>query len=254
MEEDDLTLIQAGEDPNFGFSNLPAGVKGITGLGLIGASAAIMRGQTPGGVRRASADFASNRLEGFYKKGAWKTPRYAWELAKTGGRLGWSAAGNIVNSEFYNKTGVSPVVMRDLYDIDKTKNIAENKYLAKTKGYYKKSAINDMKFAEKKLYFKLSNDKANHLLFGGKSSPIIDKIIGDKVKLTNVDDFIKAANGDRDIANYAMRRQPSIVSRGQTIDNIKGLQFIKYKPGKFGDVLWATQFDKRMYKTMLDYS
>jgi hypothetical protein len=89
-------------------------------------------------------------------------------------------------------------------------------------------------------------------LFGGKSSPIINKIIGDKVKLTNVDDFIKAANGDRTLANYVMTRQPSIVSRGQTIDNIKGLQFIKYKPGKFGDVLRATQFDRGLYKTMLD--
>jgi len=245
---DEEVLINAGEDEGFGFG--PA--KYAVGPGLLGYSMYSMRGQTPGGIRRTMADFASNRLEGFYKPGAWKAPRYGLELAKTGGRIGYSAFANLANSGFYNETGISPVVMRDLDGIKTVKDAATKNYMKYKKGYYKQHAIADMKFAEKKLYFKLSNDKANQLIFGGKSSPIIDDIIGDRVKLTNVKDFIKSSSNNAEIANYVMRRQPTINARGQTIWDTKGLQFIKYKPGKFGNVLNSTQFDKRMYNIMLD--
>lgn len=245
---DEEVLINAGEDESFGFGalNYPLGAS------LLGYSMYGMRGQTPGGIRRTVADFASNRLEGFYKPGAWKAPRYGWELAKTGGRIGYSAYANLANSGFYNQTGVSPVVMRDLDNIGSTIKNATSKYLSYQKGYTDLSFKNDIKFAEKKLYFKLTNDKANQLIFGGKSSPIIDKIVGDKVKLTDVNRFIKAADGSKELANYVITRQPSIVSRGQTIFDPKGLQFIKYKPNRFGDVLRATQFDRNFYKTILE--
>ena len=75
MPTDEEVMIEAGQDESFGFGAMAA--KGAIGTGLLGASTAMMRGQTPGGIRRTMADYASNRLEGFYKKGAWKTPRYA---------------------------------------------------------------------------------------------------------------------------------------------------------------------------------
>ncbi len=245
---DEEVLINAGEDENFGFG--PA--KYAVGPSLLGYSLYSMRNQTPGGIRRTVADFASNRLEGFYKPGAWKAPRYGWELFKTGGRIGYSAYANLANSGFYNETGVSPVVMRDLEGIKNARDLSREKYLSYKKGYTDLSFKNDVKFAEKKLYFKLTSDKANQLIFGGKVSPIIDKIVGDNVKLTNVNRFIQAADGSTEIADYVLRGHESIKGRGQTVGDTKGLQFIKYKPGRFGDVLRATQFDRNFYQTILN--
>ena len=250
MPTDEELIIEAGQDESFGFGN--AAGKGTIGTGLLGASTYMMRGQTPGGIRRTAADYASNRLEGFYKKGAWKAPRYGLELTKTASRMGRDAWFNLSNADFYNKTGVSPVLIRDLEDINKNRNTVLNKYLSSPKGFSKKDALNEIKFGEKKFWFKATNDKANQLLFGGSISPDIERIVGDKVKLTNMDDFIKSTGGNKEIANYVMTRQPSINARGQTILNPKGLQFIKYSPSKFGDVLRATQFDRNMYETLLD--
>lgn len=248
MPTDEEILLEKGQDESFGFGALG---KIGTGASLMGASLYGARTATPGGIRRTTADYASNRLEGFYKKGAWKFPRYFWELTKTGARMGRDSYVRLDNSEFYNNTGISPVVMRDLENIKQTKKQAEFDYRNYKKGYTDVSYKNDRKFAEKKLYFKLSNDKANQIIFGGTSSPLIDKVVGDRVKLTSASDFLKASDNNKNIANFALEQHSSIRNRNQSIDNPKGLQFIKYKPGKFGDVLRATQFDRRLYHTML---
>ena len=60
MPTDEELLIEAGQDESFGFGAMAA--KGAIGTGLLGLSASMMRGQTPGGIRLASADYARNFL------------------------------------------------------------------------------------------------------------------------------------------------------------------------------------------------
>jgi hypothetical protein len=56
MPTDEEVMIKAGQDESFGFGAMAA--KGAIATGLLGASAAMMRGQTPGGIRRTTADYA----------------------------------------------------------------------------------------------------------------------------------------------------------------------------------------------------
>lgn len=58
MPTDEELIVEAGQDESFGFGNTVG--KGAIGTGLLGASTYMMRGQTPGGIRLASADYARN--------------------------------------------------------------------------------------------------------------------------------------------------------------------------------------------------
>ena len=101
MPTDEEILIQQGQDESFGFGTLG---KIGTGAGLIGASGIMMRGQTPGGVRRMTADYARNFLPSFYSQNALtrihpklnQAVQYTKELGMTGLKIGRDALNNIL--------------------------------------------------------------------------------------------------------------------------------------------------------------
>jgi hypothetical protein len=260
MPTDEEVMIEAGQDESFGFGAMAA--KGAIGTGLLGASTAMMRGQTPGGVRLASADYARNFLPGFYGKGGILHPKarqglkYASEGVKTAYRLGKDATFGFTSSEFYNKTGVSPVLLKNINEIETTKNLINDQYL---KGQISKSqALTEIKKAEKIAFFKASSDKANRMIFLGKSSKELDNIVGDAVKQTGKKDFIHSMAGNRKdrnrIANYVFTRQDPLTKAGfKNLDmvNANNMKFIKYSNIKFADVLRGAQFDRNVYSSML---
>ena len=260
MPTDEELIIEAGQDESFGFGN--AAGKGAIGTGLLGASTYMMRGQTPGGIRLASADYARNFLPGFYGKGflppkARQGIKYVSEAAKTGYRLGKDATFGFTSSDFYNKTGVSPVLLKNIKEIETTKDLINDQYLKGQIG--RTQALTEIKKAEKIAFFKASSDKANRMIFLGQSSQELDNIVGDAVKQTNKKDFIHSMAGNRKdrnrIANYVFTRQTPLVDAGfKNLDmvNSKNMKFIKYSNLQFADVLRGAQFDRNVYNRMLD--
>ena len=261
MPTDEELLIEKGQDESLGFGTLG---KFGTGVGLLGASAAMMRGQTPGGIRRTTADYSSNKLLGFYSQptlGDFYSPQvrkakaYGKELIKTGSRISRDAVFNLANSEFYNKTGISPVVMRDIDNIDKITDETLKKYIGPkgrgTKYFYKQNAKNIIRNSEKDLYFKLTNDKSNAILNNSKVSKEVENIIGNAVKQTNANHFIKNAQS-REVAQFAITRWGALNKQNLNLVTPKDMKFIRYKTEHIGNTLRNAQFDRGMYKTMLD--
>jgi len=259
MPTDEELFIEKGQDESLGFGTLG---KFGTGVGLLGASTAMMRGQTPGGIRLATADYARNFLPGFYGKSVLGPQinqgiNYVAEAAKTGYRVGKDATFGFTSSEFYNKTGVSPVLLKNINEIETTKDLINDQYLKGKIG--KTQALSEIKKAEKIAFFKASSDKANRMIFLGKSSKELDNIVGDAVKLTNKKDFVNSMAGNRKdknrIANYVFTRQTPLTNAGFTnLDtvNSKNMKFIKYSNLQFADVLRGAQFDRNVYNRMLD--
>ena len=260
MPTDEEMLVNAGQDESFGFGSMAA--KGAIGTGLLGASTAMMRGQTPGGIRLASADYARNFLPGFYGKGRILSPKarqgikYATEAAKTGYRLGKDATFGFTSSEFYNKTGVSPVLLKNIKEIEITKDLINDQYLKGQIG--KTQALTEIKKAEKIAFFKASSDKANRIIFLGESSKELDNIVGDAVKRTSKKEFLNSLGvgkqGRIRLANFIMSRQPDLKRAGlANINNVNrgNFAFIKYGNLPFADVIRGAQFDKRAYNAML---
>ena len=258
MPTDEEMLVNAGQDESFGFGAMAS--KGAIGTGLLGVSGLMMRGQTPGGIRRTAADYASNKLPGFYSKPTWsdlyspqvrKAKAYGKEFAKTGGRVGRDAIFNLRNSEFYNRTGISPVIMRDIDNIDKTTDLSLRRYDWKEKGFYKDHAKRAIRNSEKDLYFKLTNDKSNAILNNSRVSKEIDIILGDAVKQTNSKHFIKNA-GSREVAQFSITRWGALNKQNLNLVTPGDMKFIRYKTEHIGNTLRNAQFDRGMYKTMLD--
>tara|TARA_R110000823_G_scaffold44247_5_gene114788 strand:- start:851 stop:2272 length:1422 start_codon:yes stop_codon:yes gene_type:complete len=260
MKSDEEVLIEAGESEDFGFSNPAA--QAALGTGLIGASSLMMRNQTPGGVRLAAADYSRNFLPGFYGQGILPQKlqqygQYGLEGVKTAGRLGFDATVGFTRSEFYNKTGVSPVLLKNIKEIELVKSKMNFDYLEGT--IDKTSALREIKKAEKIAFFKASSDKANRMIFLGKSSDELDNIVGNAVKETNKKDFIKSMgikNSTRgnEVANYVFQRQPDLLKAGfRDLNSVtpKNLKFIKYSNLQFANVLRGAQFDKNVYNAML---
>ena len=162
---------------------------------------------------------------------------------------------NLANSEFYNKTGISPVVMRDIDNIDRVTNETLKKYVGPdgrgTKYFYKQNAKNIIRNSEKDLYFKLTNDKSNAILNNSRVSKEIDNIIGNAVKQTNANHFIKNA-GSREVAQFSITRWGALNKQNLNLVTPKDMKFIRYKTEHIGNTLRNAQFDRGMYKTMLD--
>lgn len=263
MPTDEEILLEKGQDESFGFGTLG---KIGTGAGLIGASGIMMRGQTPGGVRRMTADYARNFLPSFYSQNALtrihpklnQAVQYTKELGMTGLKIGRDAAYGITNSEFYNKTGISPTLIQNIDEVDLTKekviqDLKDNKIT-------KDVAVREVKNSQKRMLFKASSDKANQLIFFGRSSKELDSLVGDMVKETDTKDFIKSVGHSKNsstnkrIGNYILQQQPPIRNRNLAnvdITNPNNLKFIKYKNVQYGDVLRGAQFDRNAYNAML---
>lgn len=263
MLTDEEILLEKGQDESFGFGALG---KVGTGAGLIGVSAAMMRGQTPGGIRRMTADYARNFLPSFYSTSGLgrlsptlnKGFLYGKELASTTLKIGRDAAYGVTNSEFYNKTGISPTLIQNIDEVDLTKekviqDLKDNKIT-------KDVAVREVKNSQKRMLFKASSDKANQLIFFGKSSKELDNLVGDMVKETDTKDFIKSVGHSKNsstnkrIGNYILQQQPPIRNRNLAnvdITNPNNLKFIKYKNVQYGDVLRGAQFDRNAYNAML---
>lgn len=153
MDFEDNTILNQSQKEGFGFNDIPFGIAGSAGLGLMGASAMMMRNQTPGGTRLLTADYARNYLDDFYRTGGPLPPKmhqglkYFEEALKTGGRITKDMLFGLQNTEFYNRTGVSPVLMQNIKEIDITTDAANEQYL---KGKIsKKQALHQIKKAEK---------------------------------------------------------------------------------------------------------
>jgi len=263
MPTDEELLIEAGQDESFGFGALE---KGITGTSLLGSSVYMMRGQTPGGIRRMTADYARNFLPSFYSQNlltklhpkANQAVQYTKELGMTGLKIGRDAAYGVTNSEFYNKTGISPTLIKNIEEVDLTKgSVIEG---LKNNTITKDVAIREVKNAQKRMLFKASSDKANQIIFFGRASRELDNIVGDMVTETDTKGFIKSVGHskrgsiNKRIGNYVLQQQPPIRNRklaNVDITNRDNLKFIKYKNVKYGDVLRGAQFDKNAYRVML---
>jgi len=262
MDFEDKTILNQSQKEGWGFNDMPFGIAGSAGLGLMGASAMMMRNQTPGGTRLLTADYAKNYLDDFYKTGGPLPPamhkrlKYIEEAINTGGRITKDMLFGLQNTEFYNRTGVSPVLMQNIKDIDITTDAANEQYL---KGKIsKKQAIHQIKKAEKIAFFKASSDKANRIIFHGQSSPELDNIVGDTVKRSSKKEFLNSLGGSSQgkvrLANYVISRQPDIRKVG--LDDFSKIHrnnfaFIKYGNLNFADVLRGMQFDRNTYNAML---
>ena len=262
MDFEDKTILNQSQKEGWGFNDMPFGIAGSAGLGLMGASAMMMRNQTPGGTRLLTADYAKNYLDDFYKTGGPLPPemnkrlKYIQEAVNTGGRITKDMLFGLQNTEFYYRTGVSPVLMQNIKDIDITTDAANEQYL---KGKIsKKQAVHQIKKAEKIAFFKASSDKANRIIFHGQSSPELDNIVGDTVKRSSKKEFLKSLGGSSQgkirLANYVISRQPDIRKVG--LDDFSKIHrnnfaFIKYGNLNFADVLRGMQFDRNTYNAML---
>tara|TARA_Y100001973_G_C5182142_1_gene325525 strand:+ start:380 stop:1810 length:1431 start_codon:yes stop_codon:yes gene_type:complete len=263
MPTDEEVLLNAGQDDSFGFGTLE---KGVTGTSLLGSSIYMMRNQTPGGIRRMTADYARNFLPSFYSQNfltkihpkANQAVQYTKELGATAYRIGRDTAYNVTNSEFYNKTGISPTLIRNIEEVDLTKGTVIQALQDKT--ITKNDAIREVKNAQKRMLFKASSDKANQLIFFGKASKELDNLVGDMVTETDTKGFIKSVGHskrgsiNKRIGNYVLNQQPPIRNRklaNLDITNPDNLKFIKYKNVQYGDVLRGAQFDRNAYNAML---
>ena len=264
MPTDEELIVEAGQDESFGFGNTVG--KGAIGTGLLGASTYMMRGQTPGGIRRMTADYARNFLPSFYSQNALtrihpkanQAFQYIKELGATGLKIGKDAAYGVTNSEFYNKTGISPTLIKNIEEVDLTKERVTQDLIDKK--ITKDVAMREVKNSQKRMLFKASSDKANQLIFFGRSSKELDNLVGDIVKESDTKGFLKSVGHSKNktvnnrIANYILQQQPPIKDRGLADIsklNTNNLKFIKYKNVQYGDVLRGAQFDRRVYNAML---